>query len=251
MKQVIITSPKLYRPNKVKNVIISTSIVASWASVLHEAVFVVKDIYSIKGIALVPCITFLYTGLFITGHDAMHGNITSNRFINDAIGHVCTNLYAGLDFGKMRQKHMLHHAQTGIVQEDPDFHKGDPAFHKWFLSFMAEYTDLRQAVKLTMFIEALRNSGAPDGNIYVYIAACGILSALQLFYFGTYIPHKPPQNHDEEVMNWEKSKSSSKGKLESFLTCYHFDCHYEHHAFPHIPWFDLWDLKKHTSRKYL
>jgi beta-carotene ketolase (CrtW type) len=245
MKQVIRTSPKLYRPNKVKNVVVSASVVASWATLLHEAVFVVKDITSIEGIALVPCITFLYTGLFITGHDAMHGNITNNRFINDGIGHVCTNLYAGLDFGKMRQKHMLHHVHTGIVREDPDFHKGDSAFYKWFLSFMAEYTDMSQALKLTFFIEALRNSGAPNLNIYVYIAACGILSALQLFYFGTYIPHRPPKDHDEEVMNWEKSKSSSKGKLESFLTCYHFDCHYEHHAFPHIPWFDLWDVKNH------
>jgi beta-carotene ketolase (CrtW type) len=221
-------SPKLYRPNSIKNALVSTVIVTSWATLMHEAVFVVKDIGSIKGIALVPCIAFLYTGLFITGHDAMHGNISNNKMINDAIGHVCTNLYAGLDFDKMRHKHMLHHAHT------------DPAFHKWFVSFMTEYTDLRQAVKLTVLIEVLRHFGASDANIYVYIAGCGILSALQLFYFGTYVPHRPPGNNAKEVMNWEKSKSSSKGRLESFLTCYHFDCHYEHHAHPHIPWFDLW-----------
>ena len=77
--------------------------------------------------------------------------------------------------------------------------------------------------------------------MYIYMAACGILSSLQLFYFGTYIPHKP-LNH-KEVMYWEKSNSSSKERFESFLTCYHFDCHFEHHAMPHVPWFELWNVK--------
>jgi fatty acid desaturase len=46
-------------------------------------------------------------------------------------------------------------------------------------------------------------------------------------------------------MNWEKSKSTTKTtRIESFLTCFHFDCHFEHHAMPQVPWFDLWDVKK-------
>jgi beta-carotene ketolase (CrtW type) len=66
-----------------------------------------------------------------------------------------------------------------------------------------------------------------------------------LFYFGTYIPHKPPADNLDEVMNWEKSKSSTKTtRLESLLTCFHFDCHLEHHAMPQVPWFELWDVKK-------
>jgi beta-carotene ketolase (CrtW type) len=230
----------MYKPNEFKNIIVSTSVITVWATLFHEAMFV--DINSLEGIVLVPCITFMYTGLFITGHDAMHGNITNNQYINDAFGHICTNLYAGLDFNKMRHKHMQHHIHTGQIYKDPDFHKGDLNMFKWFFSFMKEYTDIFQFLKLSIVVESFMQLGVPYENLCIYMAACGILSSLQLFYFGTFIPHRPLNNN--EVMNWEKSKSSSKDKLNSFLTCYHFDCHFEHHAMPHVPWFELWNVKQ-------
>src|SRR4051812_23182619 len=36
----------------------------------------------------------LYTGLFITAHDAMHGTVSANKFVNNAIGYIVTFLYA-------------------------------------------------------------------------------------------------------------------------------------------------------------
>jgi beta-carotene ketolase (CrtW type) len=36
----------------------------------------------------------LYTGLFITAHDAMHGTVSRNRPINNAIGYIATFFYA-------------------------------------------------------------------------------------------------------------------------------------------------------------
>lgn len=239
----------MYKRNELKNIAVSTSVVTIWATLFHESMFVVKDISSFEGIVLVPCLTFMYTGLFITGHDAMHGNITNNKYINDSLGHICTNLYAGLDFEKMRNKHMQHHIHTGHINKDPDFHKGDTNSFKWFLSFMKEYIDLSQALKLVLVIESFKLFGVPNENIYIYMTVCSILSSIQLFYFGTFIPHRPSKNNDKEVMNWEKSKSSSKNKLESFLTCYHFDCHFEHHAMPHVPWFELWNVKNKIDIK--
>lgn len=235
----------IYKPNDIKNVTMATAVIMGWSSLFHEAVFVVKDITSVEGMVLVPCLAFMYTGLFITGHDAMHGTVTRNPMINDMIGHVCTNLYAGFDFNEMRRKHMLHHLNTGIVKDDPDFHKGNPNVYAWFVSFMLEYFNKAQVFKLILFVEVLKYNGAPDENIYVYMALCGLLSSIQLFYFGTYIPHRPPADTLDEVMNWEKSKSTTKTtRLESFLTCFHFDCHFEHHALPQVPWFELWDVKK-------
>ena len=32
---------------------------------------------------------YLYTGLFITGHDAMHGTVSRNKGLNRAIGFLC------------------------------------------------------------------------------------------------------------------------------------------------------------------
>src|SRR3569833_2559591 len=34
----------------------------------------------------------LYTGLFITAHDAMHGTVSPNKMLNNLVGHVCTLL---------------------------------------------------------------------------------------------------------------------------------------------------------------
>ena len=234
-----------YKMNDIKNVTISTGVIMGWASLFHEALFAVHDIRSLEGVIMVPCLTFMYTGLFITGHDAMHGNITRNSLINDTIGHMCMNLYAGFDFNEMRHKHMLHHMNTGITSKDPDFHKGNPNVVAWFFSFMLQYLNSQQMLKLIMFAELMKYNGAQNENLYTYMALCGMLSSLQLFYFGTYIPHKPPAENLDEVMNWEKSKSSTKTtRLESFLTCFHFDCHFEHHAMPQLPWFELWDVKK-------
>ena len=51
----------------------------------------------------------LYTGLFITAHDAMHGTISSNRTINNLIGYTCTFFYASFWYPKLYTKHHLHH----------------------------------------------------------------------------------------------------------------------------------------------
>ncbi|MDQ1141520.1 fatty acid desaturase [Pedobacter agri] len=38
----------------------------------------------------------LYTGLFITAHDAMHGTISSNKTINNFFGYLAVFIYAGV-----------------------------------------------------------------------------------------------------------------------------------------------------------
>lgn len=35
---------------------------------------------------------YLYTGLFITAHDAMHGTVSKNKFINKSFGWISTIL---------------------------------------------------------------------------------------------------------------------------------------------------------------
>jgi beta-carotene ketolase (CrtW type) len=48
-----------------------------------------------------------------------------------------------------------------------------------------------------------------------------------LFYFGTYLPHLPP--NAAEVMHWQKSHSPDDPAWLSFLKCYNFGYHWEHH----------------------
>jgi hypothetical protein len=53
----------------------------------------------------------------------------------------------------------------------------------------------------------------------------GSYPTLQLFLYGTYLPHHPPKgpNANTAVMAWPKSRTSQASRLQSFLTCYHFD----------------------------
>jgi len=44
---------------------------------------------------------YLYTGLFITGHDAMHGNISANKSINQIFGTLASFLFAGLSYSRL------------------------------------------------------------------------------------------------------------------------------------------------------
>ncbi|MBU2045143.1 MAG: fatty acid desaturase, partial [Bacteroidetes bacterium] len=44
----------------------------------------------------------LYTGLFITAHDAMHGTVApKNKNLNNFLGQVCTVCYALFPFQKL------------------------------------------------------------------------------------------------------------------------------------------------------
>jgi len=49
---------------------------------------------------------YLYPGLFITAHDAMHGSVSPNHRLNDFIGHLATTLFAFLSY---REHHESPH----------------------------------------------------------------------------------------------------------------------------------------------
>lgn len=194
------------------------------------------DPMTLHGMLMVPAMAYMYTGLFITGHDAMHGNISRDVKVNDAIGQLATHLYAGFDLARMREKHMRHHMHMG-TSDDPDFHDGP--LLAWYLRFMAEYVDALQAAKLFIAVQLLVNCAHVQmANIIAYMAVAGILSSAQLFYFGTYVPHRPPEGGGTVARS-----TPCKTRLGSLLRCFHFDCHREHHAFPGLPWFRLWDAR--------
>lgn len=64
---------------------------------------------------------WLYTGLFITGHDAMHGTISENKTTNKILGSIATFLFAGMSYKRLRKNHGLHHVAPA-TEKDPDFY---------------------------------------------------------------------------------------------------------------------------------
>ena len=74
---------------------------------------------------------YLCTGLFITGHDAMHGTVSGSRRVNDAVGTSACFLFAGLSYRRLVVNHRAHHTDpTG--PDDPDFSTQSQAFLPWF-----------------------------------------------------------------------------------------------------------------------
>ncbi|MDX1976563.1 MAG: fatty acid desaturase [Pseudanabaenaceae cyanobacterium bins.68] len=186
--------------------------------------------------------TFLHTGLFIIAHDAAHGTVvTFNRDWNAGLGNLAISLYALLPYQQFCHKHYLHHA-TPAQAGDPDFHAPDRSHPlAWYGQFMGGYLTLGQISRFliifTLIFHGLR--------IYLHISGWSLilfwvlpllLSSFQLFYFGTYLPHRLPQ---QGYQNRHRATSQNLGVFWSALTCYHFGYHWEHHEYPHLPWFKL------------
>lgn len=182
--------------------------------------------------------TFLYTGLFITAHDAMHGTIfPANRRINNAIGSLAVFLYALFSYKKLHTKHWEHHRHPAS-EDDPDFHDGEhTSFWRWYSHFMVNYLSVWQLLGMTIVYNILKfGLGIPDVNLICFWVIPSLLSTVQLFYFGTFLPHRQPA---EGYTDHHRAKSNSFSTLWSFVTCFHFGYHWEHHAFPYVPWWKL------------
>lgn len=63
-----------------------------------------------------------------------------------------------------------------------------------------------------------------------------LLSTLQLFTFGTWLPHR---HTDDAFPDHHNARSSPFGPVLSLLTCFHFGRHHEHHLTPWKPWWRL------------
>ena len=198
----------------------------------------VESLHPILVVCLVAWQTWLYTGLFITAHDAMHGSIHPSVKLNHAIGQICLWLYAGFDYPQLRVKHHLHH-QYPASELDPDFHDGEnPHFWAWYRHFVREHISWRQLINLGLicgiYVAICQFSIV---NLILFWIVPSLLSSLQLFYFGTFLPHSEPRDGYRQP---HRAYTIKRSPWWSLLTCYHFGYHQEHHEAPQIPWWQLY-----------
>ncbi len=187
--------------------------------------------------------TLLFTGLFITVHDSMHGSITpGNPGINKAIGSISIFFYALFSYRKLKKKHMQHHRYPGTLK-DPDYHDGKKkGFLLWYLKFLKEYLSLYQIFGMAIIFNILFFIiGLKWSNLILFWIIPSLGSTLQLFYFGTYLPHREPEGG---YINRYHAISSDFPYFISLLTCYHFGYHLEHHKYPYVQWWRLPWIRK-------
>lgn len=193
-------------------------------------------------VILMIWLTFLYTGLFITAHDAMHGIVFPlNKQVNKSMGVITVSLYALFSYGTLLKKHREHHHNPG-TDKDPDFHDGQhKGFWPWYFHFFFTYVGWWQMIGMAIVFNVLNHLFAfPPLNLLLFWVIPALLSTLQLFYFGTFLPHR---ELEEPFKDEHRARSNSFGIILSFLTCYHFGYHWEHHAYPFIPWWKLPSLR--------
>lgn len=181
---------------------------------------------------------YLFTGLFITAHDAMHGTVSRNRKLNNTLGFMATLLYAGMWYPMLKKNHYKHHLYPASAG-DPDYHTGSQHFFAWWFSFMKHYITWYQLVIMAV----LFNAGLiffTEVQLIVLWIVPSLLSTFQLFYFGTYVPHRLP--HTPE-MGPHKARTQQKNHLWAMLSCYFFGYHTEHHVNPRTPWWKLYQAK--------
>lgn len=189
-------------------------------------------------IVLVLVQTWLSTGLFIMAHDAMHGSLAPARpRLNRAVGTVCLALYAGLSYRALAVKHAGHHRHSGTA-DDPDFHAAEPTrVLPWFAAFFRSYYTHGQILRITAAATLYLLIGASLLNIVVFWAVPALLALGQLFYFGTYLPHR---HNAQSFADDHRARSSAFAPIVSLLTCFHFGgYHHEHHLSPGTPWWGL------------
>jgi len=209
-----------------------------------------------NGIVLLAVLgrSLLQTGLFIVGHDAMHGTLWPERpRANRLIGQTSLLLYAALPYRKCLNNHRRHHRHAGTLR-DPDHHgEGDPSLLSWYLRFMAAYLSPWQLTALVVSWLVLASfaapfSSTPLSNVLIYGALPVLLSSLQLFVVGTYLPHRSTSPDFSDPGGDHQPRSLDLPSWLSLLACFHFGYHWEHHRFPQLAWHELpaakWRLKE-------
>ena len=220
---------------------LAAAIVAGWAALHVYGMFFHR--WTAVGVAIAPLLIavqcWLNVGLFIVAHDAMHGSLAPFRpALNRAVGRLVLGLYAGFSYDRLIGKHFDHHRHSGTAL-DPDFHAGGPRrFWPWYLTFFRRYFGWTEFAVLNLAIAAyILVLGAEPLHMALFWGLPAILSSLQLFCFGTYLPHR--HEDEEEFADHHRARSNDLPWLASLLTCFHFGYHHEHHDAPHVPWWRL------------
>ncbi|MEY4144847.1 MAG: hypothetical protein RLZZ335_699 [Bacteroidota bacterium] len=220
------------KPYRYKGVAIATAVLLLWAVSLGLGFFLPLDWLHPFTYVHVLVQTHLFTGLFITAHDAMHGTVAPHRpKLNRFYGQISLLLFACNSWSRLLPAHHAHHRQPAS-ENDPDF--GPPSFLSWFFRFITYYVRWYQILVMAILFN-LASIWIPKPNMVAFYIIPSVLSLLQLFYFGTYWPHRGEHEHN----NIHRARSQPKNHFLAFITCYFFGYHHEHHDQPAVPWWRL------------
>jgi len=220
------------RPFRYRGIIIAFTLVFLWVVSLAIGLYLPLNLSNPLTYLHILIQTHLFTGLFITAHDAMHGTVAPRRpQLNRFFGRLSLLLFACNSWSRLLPAHHKHHRHPAS-ESDPDY--GPPSFFQWFFRFITYYVRWYQILLMAILFN-LAAIWIPKPNMVFFYIIPSFLSLLQLFYFGTYLPHRG--EHDQA--NIHRARSQAKNHILAFFTCYFFGYHQEHHEQPAVPWWRL------------
>jgi beta-carotene/zeaxanthin 4-ketolase len=241
--QMFSSQTKVLKAEDLIGLLIAVIIIGLWFISLFELLTI--SISNTAWFWLISAIlgrTYLCTGLFIIAHDAMHHNLIPNhRSLNHLIGKFAVTVYGFLPYKHCCTNHFNHHrfpSQSG----DPDFHgsEANPIF--WYYKFLREYLPLRSQIiflasVISIFLGLIVIFDVSLLNLILFWMLPLVLSSLQLFFFGTYLPHRQVYENPNFSPRLHSDRYSV---IWSFFSCYNFGhYHWEHHQYPKTPWYKL------------
>lgn len=223
--------------------LLAALIVGAWAVVQGAALFLLPlegaGWWWLLPVVLLLC--WLDVGLFIVAHDAMHGSLAPAwPRVGQGVGRLCLRLYAGFQMQRFSAAHADHHRHPG-TDRDPDFNPEGRRYWAWYGHFLRRYFGRREAAGLVLITALWLLAGAPLANVLLAWALPSALSSLQLFTFGTWLPHR---HGDTPFADEHRARSHGWGWWLSLLSCFHFGHHHEHHLRPDRPWWSLPSLRR-------
>ncbi|MEN9565073.1 MAG: beta-carotene ketolase, partial [Cyanobacteriota bacterium] len=230
--------------------VVGVTLIFLWFVSLIE--FLRLDVSTIFPLWIVLAIllrSFLHTGLFITTHEAIHGIISPNQKVNNGIGRITSFLYALLPYQVLAENHRLHHCYPA-TEKDPDFYTPDSNnFLLWYGNFMKEYQKGKQfwilLMGMTIIFCTFILLHISVVNIFLFWVIPILVSSLQLFTFGIFLPHR---QLEEGYQDRHRAKSNNYSVFWSFIACYHFGYHWEHHQYPNLPWYKLPSARQNLEK---
>lgn len=219
---------------------LALAIIGGWIGIHVWAIFIHH--WSSRDWIAAPLLIILQSwlgaGMFIVAHDAIHGSLAPGmRRVNAVVGQVAVGLYAGFSLGKLAKAHLEHHRMPG-TSADPDFHpEGAAGFVAWFVTFFRHYFGWAEFIRITAAVAFYTLVlGAKPMIVGLFWGLPAVLSALQLFTFGTYLPHRPGA---QSFVDGSRARSLDYPWVLSLVSCFHFGRHREHHGHPSVPWWRL------------
>lgn len=197
-------------------------------------------------------------GISLFTHEAVHGTLSSNRVVNNALGAVCAWPVLQ-NFAAYKVLHLRHHGHLGLPG-DPDHYEN---YTRWtWLLFLMHWG--RLIAGYPAYIAAIPVLGFRQGRGWerfwiVFEVGCVVIVAVAvlmspiprpLLIHGWLIPmlfintlvnvrgmsqHTLLEHHSDPILG---TRSILTNRVTAFFMC-NENYHLEHHLYPRVPWYNL------------